>query len=408
MEIKAKGPVKSRKKKGWKSFYVSTRHREIAKVSGKGEIIWFSTLAEARRKADELNAAQHTGGVVTRAEVGTLKALHDLFVKDVDKRVADPAVRLVYKSGENYKKNAADWVSWLGANIKVPDITKDMISHHLKTQLSARKKLMSDKTKREKLNAIRDMLEIARDLKWRGNDNVAKSVKLKSGKAIATTEAEAVIDHVPSFDVKLIRKLIDNAYKLDEGNAAWCDGLATAFNFQTGLRFGEQAALRWKALDLKNKKRVYVRTAQRVVKEGVAIGGVKTDFSKRYVKLTPTLVNALIAWRLRSPFSDDNDLVFPTRVGTGQKSGDNWRNRVLHPLCDATKDEHGTAQERLRWHDGRHFFASMLLLQFGKDWMKIAERMGHANASFTKSQYGKKLELDDSDDGEDPMAAMFN
>ena len=52
VEILAKGPVKSRKKKGWKSYYVSTRHREIEKTNGtKGELKWFRTLDEAQAAA---------------------------------------------------------------------------------------------------------------------------------------------------------------------------------------------------------------------------------------------------------------------------------------------------------------------------------------------------------------------
>ena len=59
VEIVAKGPVKSRKRKGWKSYYVSTRHREIKKTNGtKGELKWFHTLAEAQAAARQLNAAE--------------------------------------------------------------------------------------------------------------------------------------------------------------------------------------------------------------------------------------------------------------------------------------------------------------------------------------------------------------
>ena len=58
VEILAKGPVKSRQKKGWKSYYVSTRHREIKKTNGtKGELKWFHTLAEAQAAARHGNRA---------------------------------------------------------------------------------------------------------------------------------------------------------------------------------------------------------------------------------------------------------------------------------------------------------------------------------------------------------------
>jgi len=387
MEIKVGNggkPNAKRQARGHKCFWISTRNSAVAKLSGKGEVLWFHTLAEAQSKAAELNAAQHTGGVVTRAAAGTLQATVDIFVTQIDERVVDGS--MVYKCGLNYKKAAADWCSWLGAHTKACDISPDDIKVALKETG------LAHKTKKEKLNTLRDVLEIARSQKWTANDNAAKSVKLI--KATRKTEQEAIDGDIAEFDMAAIRDLITKAHELDRGNDAWCDGLAVSFAFQTGLRFGEQAALRWSAFDF-DKSRVRVYTAQRVIEFGNEIGQGKTEKSRRVVGLSRHLLQELRAWKLRSPFSSDDDLVFPTRQGSGQSCSSNWRKRVLHPLCDAVGDN-GIA--RLRWHDGRHFYASVLLASLGRDWGRIADLMGHTSSDFTRKQYGHWIDTDEDDD----------
>ena len=387
MEIKVGNggkPNAKRQARGHKCFWISTRDSKVAKLSGKGEVLWFHTLAEAQSKAAELNAAQHTGGVITRAAAGTLQATVDIFVTQIDERVAGGS--MVHKCGVNYKKAAADWCSWLGAHTKACDITPDDINATLKASG------LAHKTQKEKLNTLRDVLEVARSQKWTANDNAAKSVKLI--KATRKTEQEAIDGNIARFDMAAIRDLITKAHELDRGNDAWCDGLAVSFAFQTGLRFGEQAALRWSAIDF-DKSRVRVFTAQRVVEFGNEIGQTKTMKSRRVVGLSRQLLQELRAWKLRSPFSSDDDLVFPTRHGSGQSCSSNWRKRVLHPLCDAVGDN-GIA--RLRWHDGRHFYASVLLASLGRDWGRIADLMGHTSSDFTRKQYGHWIDTDEDED----------
>ena len=386
MDIKVKGPVKSRKSKGWASYYISTRHSKISKVNGKGEVIWFHTLAEAQAKADELNAAQHTGGVVTRAAAGTLKATVDIYVKQIDDRVTDGS--MVHKCGQNYKKAAADWCAWLGATTKACDVEPA----HIKSFIIDNYKKHREKTWSDKLKILVVLLDIARDQKWTANDNAARAVKLF--KKTKKTEQEAIDGNIARFDMAAIRDLITKAHELDRANDdAWCDGLAVSFAFQTGLRFGEQAALRWSAIDF-DKSRVRVFTAQRATDCGNEIGQTKTTKSRRVVGLSRRLLQELRAWKLRSPFSADDDFVFPTRQGSSQSCSSNWRKRVLHPLCDAV------GIDRLRWHDARHFYASVLLASIGRDWGRIADLMGHTSSDFTRKQYGHWIDIDEDDDAD--------
>ncbi len=393
MDIKVKGPVKSRKSKGWASFYISTRHSKISKVNGKGEVIWFHTLAEAQAKADELNAAQHTGGVVTRGAAGTLQATVDIYVKQIDERVAGGS--MVHRCGQNYKKAAADWCAWLGATTKACDVEPA----HIKKFIIDNYKKHREKTWSDKLKILVVMLDIARDQKWTANDNAARAVKLF--KKTKKTEQEAIDGNIARFDMAAIRELITQAHDLDRGNNAWCDGLAVSFAFQTGLRFGEQAALRWSAIDF-DKSRVRVFTAQRATDCGNEIGQTKTTKSRRVVGLSRQLLQELRAWKLRSPFSADDDFVFPTRQGSSQSCSSNWRKRILHPLCDAV----GIA--RLRWHDARHFYASVLLASIGRDWGRIADLMGHTSSDFTRKQYGHWIDTDEDDDADVVGDALWN
>ena len=386
-------PNKKRQARGHKCFWISTRNSKVSKLSGKGEVIWFHTLAEAQSKADELNAAQHTGGVVTRGEAGTMQALHDIYSKQVTARVEGGT--MVHKCGQNYKKAAGDWTAYIGAHTKACDITPADIKKVIFDNWGKH----HEKTWSDKLKILVVMLDIARDEKWTANDNAARAVKLF--KKTQKTEKEAIDGNIAAFDIAAIRELITQAHELDRGNDAWCDGLAVSFSFQTGLRFGEQAALRWSAIDF-DKSRVRVFTAQRATDCGNEIGQTKTTKSRRVVGLSRQLLQELRAWKMRSPFSSDDDFVFPTRQGSSQSCSSNWRKRVLHPLCDAV------GIERLRWHDGRHFYASVLLASIGRDWGRIADLIGHTSSDFTRKQYGHWIDTDEDDEADVVGDALWN
>jgi integrase len=71
---------------------------------------------------------------------------------------------------------------------------------------------------------------------------------------------------------------------------------------------------------------------------------------------------------------------------------------VLHPACVAA------GIEELRWHDLRHFFASICLELFGADFHRITTLMGHKSISTTRELYGHWID-DEARDGTD--AAKF-
>lgn len=157
--------------------------------------------------------------------------------------------------------------------------------------------------------------------------------------------------------------------------------LPIKFAAYTGLRAGEQLALTWDDIDFDAG---LVRVNKAVKKDG-SIGEPKTDAGHRQVEIADMLLADLRAWKLAQPIEQRRkDLVFPSTTG-GLNNVSNLRNRGLKPACEAA------GVEVIRWHDLRHFFASVLLFDTELSLPIITELVGHHNISFTLSQYGHWL-----------------
>lgn len=151
----------------------------------------------------------------------------------------------------------------------------------------------------------------------------------------------------------------------------------------TGLRAGEQAALKWPEVDL-DKGVVSVKFSR---KTGGEIGSPKTKAGVRYLELAPEVVAALRVWKtMQTPEEARNGFVFANEEGNMNIDNSNWRNRILHPACDKA------GVERIRWHDLRHFFASILIYDLKEPDTTVAAVMGHKDAAFTREQYGHWLD----------------
>lgn len=157
--------------------------------------------------------------------------------------------------------------------------------------------------------------------------------------------------------------------------------LPITFAAYTGLRAGEQLALTWHDIDFDAG---LVKVNKAVKKDG-SIGDPKTEAGHRAVEIADTLLSNLRAWKLAQPIEQRRkNLVFPSATG-GIDNVSNLRNRGLTPACKAA------GVEVVRWHDLRHFFASVLLFDTELSHVIITELMGHHNISFTLSQYGHWL-----------------
>jgi|TARA_R100001163_G_C5057796_1_gene194335 integrase len=151
----------------------------------------------------------------------------------------------------------------------------------------------------------------------------------------------------------------------------------------TGLRAGEQAALKWPEIDL-DKGVISIKYAR---KKGGKLGDPKTKSSVRYLELAPEVVAALRLWKtMQTPKEARNGFVFANEEGNMNIDNSVWRNRILHKACDKAE------VERIRWHDLRHFFASILIYELKEPDTTVAAIMGHKDAAFTREQYGHWLD----------------
>jgi integrase len=93
----------------------------------------------------------------------------------------------------------------------------------------------------------------------------------------------------------------------------------------------------------------------------------------------PALAQALRTHRLHSPFDQDDDHVFASRVGTAL----HWRNVTPRALKPALQK---AGIEPLRWHDLRHTFAS-LLIRGGANIAFVSRQLGHGSSDITLRVY---------------------
>jgi integrase len=80
---------------------------------------------------------------------------------------------------------------------------------------------------------------------------------------------------------------------------------------------------------------------------------------------------------------NENGLVFTTAIGTPM-DGDNLVKRSFNPLVDRTQ------LSRIRFHDLRHTFATLLLTR-GTHPKVVQEMLGHADISQTMDTYSHVL-----------------
>jgi integrase len=96
----------------------------------------------------------------------------------------------------------------------------------------------------------------------------------------------------------------------------------------TGLRRAEMIALTWSDLNMRTMEVNVLRSCVRN-----RIGKTKTDGSCRPVPLHPLVLNALLEWRLQSPYAADLDFLFPSArfKGTKPLSSDSILEKSVRP-----------------------------------------------------------------------------
>jgi len=178
----------------------------------------------------------------------------------------------------------------------------------------------------------------------------------------------------------------------------------------TGMRPGEMRALAWPKVHL-DATPPYVEVAAAADDKGV-IGPPKSKAGYRKIPLSPRLVVLLRKWKLRCPKSGDRQLVFPTSAGHVY-SLSNIHNRIWRPLLKALHSDElpfirvlpaidPDTKEHL-WeplftpYALRHWYASYLIQERGKNPKQVQRLMGHENIELTFQIYGH-LWADPEDD----------
>jgi integrase len=141
--------------------------------------------------------------------------------------------------------------------------------------------------------------------------------------------------------------------------------------------------MRWADVDLAGGAWRVSRTLTRDRNGAVAIGTRTKTGRSREVSLTPELVTvlkaqrrAVAAARVRSAHWDDQDLVFPTSIGTAQDPHNVHRELKPRAMAAAFPGS---------FHALRHWFASVAVT-LAPD-VTVAKVLGHAKVSTTTDTY---------------------
>lgn len=161
--------------------------------------------------------------------------------------------------------------------------------------------------------------------------------------------------------------------------------LATAIF--TGLRHGELLGLTWSNVDLEGGS---VKVRRQLTRSGRR-EEPKTPQAVRDVPLSPLLGSELRKHRLRSRFTRDEDLVFPSAAGQGMDQS--VSRRALAKAVKAAGLDGGD-RSPLRFHDLRHTFAS-LSIAGGQSVVSVANQLGHSSPDLTLKVYSHLFDAEE-------------
>jgi integrase len=141
----------------------------------------------------------------------------------------------------------------------------------------------------------------------------------------------------------------------------------------SGARQGELLGLRWSDVDWINNQVHIQRTFN-----NQAWYDVKTETSNRKIDLGPAMMTALKKWKLACPQNELN-LIFPGETGKTMDQSHMLKNYFFPAFKKAEI-------ERIRFHDLRHTYASLLIEQ-GENIKYIQSQLGHSSPTVTLNVY---------------------
>jgi integrase len=152
----------------------------------------------------------------------------------------------------------------------------------------------------------------------------------------------------------------------------------------TGLRRSEMIARTWSNL---NARAMEVNVLRSCVRN--RIGKTKTESSCRPVPLHPLVLNPLLEWRAKSPYSTDLDFLFPSVRFKGNKplSPDSILEKSVRPALARI----GVVGKHIGWHSFRHSLATNLR-SLGVDIKVAQELMRHSSCRTTLDVYTRAVD----------------
>ena len=167
------------------------------------------------------------------------------------------------------------------------------------------------------------------------------------------------------------------------------------FAATTGLRAGEQWALRWRDVD----DITGMLNVERRVDAYGEEGPPKSDAGVRGVPLSEMMLVSLKEWRLKSKFSNGDDFIFPNTKGH-HTCHDNLIKRRYKPNLIAA----GVFD--INWHSLRHFAVSTWI-EAGLAPKTVQTFAGHSSLQVTMDRYGHLFPSDDHKAAMDAIAGKL-
>ena len=320
--------------------------------------------AETRQDAEKalrklLDELEETGSV-GRKDYTTGQAIADLMARP-------PAT---WKTASTFRVNRlhADRLTNALGHILLTRLTVGQVEDHLAAE---GRRGVARSTLSDELSLLRLAVRRAqkKDLVTRNVAELADlPAGLKSRRSRSMTEAQA--DQLLASDL----------------TPWWRAWLTTAL--MLGLRPGELGALRW--VDISDGV-LRTRHGLQETEDGLEVGDLKTDSSRRGMQMPAAVSAALAAWRKEQaaqqlrlgPHWHDLGLVFTT--GDGHPANRQKINREFKAACKAA----GIGRD---WQprECRHTFVS-IMSEEGADIEEISDAVGHVNSHITKVVYRHQI-----------------
>jgi len=154
----------------------------------------------------------------------------------------------------------------------------------------------------------------------------------------------------------------------------------------TGLRRSELFALRWSDVNFFTMEIAVTRSCVRN-----HFGDTKTEASRKPVPLHESVCDVLAEWRRTSPYSGDDDFLFPSlrMNGTQPLMPDMVLKKAIRPALLRA----GITGKIIGWHSFRHSLATNLR-SLGVDVKVAQELLRHANSRTTMDLYTQAVSAD--------------